>query len=86
MRFIAIERDNELKEKVKSNGDNWTKRARTDFHYYLKNEGDAEWKVDAQVKLGMLTNGLEVDAKIENTNGLDIKKNMVIRIEVTTET
>jgi hypothetical protein len=82
--FASIAYDNNLKAKVKDNGDSWEDRERSDFRLMLKNEDDSNWKINEIVSKGSLTNGRQVEAKIEYSDELNLEKNIVVRGEVTT--
>lgn len=85
LNFTCIAYDNEFKKSVKDKGDGWSKRKKEHFKFMLKNKGDAEWKIDEVMTLGSITNGSSASAKIENKGRLDLNKNIVMRVDVTTE-
>jgi hypothetical protein len=83
--FSAITYEEEIKKKVTDNGDDWTKRKREDFHFFIKNKGDQAWKIDYVADKGMLTNGTQLQAFIPYNDELDLDRMIVMRVELTTE-
>ncbi|NOQ73849.1 MAG: hypothetical protein GQ574_17715 [Crocinitomix sp.] len=81
----GIPYDADLKAKLKANNnDEFVNADREDFHIYLKNKGDAKWKIDELNKTGAKTK-TSVKALVQNTGVLDLKKTIVLRVELTTK-
>ncbi len=80
----AIAYDNELKKEVTDNGDTWKNRDKEDYHFFLKNVGDQNWKIDQKMQYGKKSGG-DVNASLPYNDELDLDRKIVLRIEITTE-
>ncbi len=78
---------NGIEEKVKELGDSWDNVKISDFRFRLKNEGDADWKVDKTFESGqnLKRRYVRVNIPFEGNCPIDLKKKVVMRAEVKTD-
>lgn len=82
--FDCIGYNDELKAKVKANGDSWTGRKIRDFHFLVKNKGDENWKINLYCTKGSVNNKKQAYVRHVNDNLIDFTQPIIFRAETRT--